>query len=127
MLDAKEVAAALQESGVGKAAVAQAVEAARGSGPVHSEFAENTFDALAKYGQDLTANASKLDPVIGRDDEIRRVIRVLCRRTKNNPVLVGDPGGCPAGWCVSYGFPKPNRALQGLERPRSWRAWRSAS
>lgn len=53
-----------------------------------------------RYGVDLTANAAHLDPVIGRDEEIRRMIRVLCRRTKNNPVLIGDPvgfwGGGPA-------------------------------
>ncbi len=48
--------------------------------------------AYLRYGQDLTANAAKLDPVIGRDDEIRRMVRVLCRRTKNNPVLIGEPG-----------------------------------
>lgn len=53
-----------------------------------------TYEALAKYGSDLTLAASegKLDPVIGRDDEIRRVIRILSRRRKNNPVLIGDPG-----------------------------------
>lgn len=50
------------------------------------------MDALGKYGIDLTAKAAHLDPVIGRDDEIRRIIRVLCRRTKNNPCLIGEPG-----------------------------------
>ena len=59
-----------------------------------NELAEEQFAALEKYGQDLTARAreGKIDPVIGRDDEIRRVIQVLSRRTKNNPVLIGEPG-----------------------------------
>ena len=59
-----------------------------------SENPEDTFQALERYGRDLTAIAreGKLDPVIGRDDEVRRVIQVLSRRTKNNPVLIGEPG-----------------------------------
>ena len=78
--------------------VAQAVEAAipqlRGGRRVTSETPEGTFDALTKYGRDLTADArdGRLDPVIGRDKEIRRVVQVLSRRTKNNPVLIGEPG-----------------------------------
>jgi ATP-dependent Clp protease ATP-binding subunit ClpB len=66
----------------------------RGGRPVTSNNAEATYDALAKYGQDLVelASAGKIDPVIGRDEEIRRVVRILCRRTKNNPVLIGEPG-----------------------------------
>lgn len=65
----------------------------RGSKKVTSENAEKTFDALAKYGEDLVKRAEdgKIDPVIGRDEEIRRVVRVLSRRTKNNPILVGPP------------------------------------
>lgn len=59
---------------------------------IDTASADANFEALAKYGTDLTANAATLDPVIGRDDEIRRVVRILSRRTKNNPVLVGDPG-----------------------------------
>jgi len=64
------------------------------SGPATTRSAENMYDALNKYGIDFTANAEagKLDPVIGRDDEIRRAIQILSRRTKNNPVLIGDPG-----------------------------------
>ncbi len=64
------------------------------NGPVISRSAENMYDALNKYGIDFTAQAEegKLDPVIGRDDEIRRAIQILSRRTKNNPVLIGDPG-----------------------------------
>lgn len=66
----------------------------RGSRRVTSQNPEDTFEALEKYGQDLTeaARSGKLDPVIGRDEEIRRVIQVLSRRTKNNPVLIGEPG-----------------------------------
>ena len=72
----------------------QAVEDVRGSHRVTSQNPEDTFEALEKFGRDLTAEAreQKLDPVIGRDDEIRRVIQVLSRRTKNNPVLIGEPG-----------------------------------
>ena len=64
------------------------------SGPAKSRSAENMYDALNKYGIDFTEKAEngKLDPVIGRDDEIRRAIQILSRRTKNNPVLIGDPG-----------------------------------
>lgn len=64
------------------------------SGPTISRGAENMYDALMKYGIDFTERAKegKLDPVIGRDDEIRRAIQILSRRTKNNPVLIGDPG-----------------------------------
>merc|ERR1719413_347335 len=64
------------------------------SGPIISRSAENNYDALLKYGVDFTEQAEqgKLDPVIGRDDEIRRAIQVLSRRTKNNPVVIGDPG-----------------------------------
>src|SRR4051812_44877291 len=75
-------------------AIAEAIEDVRGSHRVTSQNPEETFEALEKYGRDLTAEATdgKLDPVIGRDDEIRRVIQVLSRRTKNNPVLIGEPG-----------------------------------
>ncbi|HJQ76553.1 MAG TPA: ATP-dependent chaperone ClpB [Acidimicrobiia bacterium] len=75
-------------------ALADAVEAVRGGRRVTSEDPESTMNALEQYGRDLTAVArqGKLDPVIGRDDEIRRVIQVLSRRTKNNPVLIGEPG-----------------------------------
>jgi ATP-dependent Clp protease ATP-binding subunit ClpB len=57
-----------------------------------TESSDSTFESLLKYGTDLTASAPTLDPVIGRDEEIRRVIRILSRRTKNNPILVGEPG-----------------------------------
>ena len=74
--------------------VLAALAEVRGSRRVTSQNPEETFEALEKYGRDLTeaARAGKLDPVIGRDDEIRRVVQVLSRRTKNNPVLIGEPG-----------------------------------
>jgi ATP-dependent Clp protease ATP-binding subunit ClpB len=80
--------------GVEPAAILQALSALRGSQRVVSPDPEATYQALEKYGLDLTqmARRGKLDPVIGRDEEIRRVIQVLSRRTKNNPALVGDPG-----------------------------------
>src|SRR5205823_8320366 len=71
-----------------------AIEALRKGRTADSATAENAYDALKKYARDLTeaARAGKLDPVIGRDEEIRRTIQVLARRTKNNPVLIGEPG-----------------------------------
>ena len=80
--------------GVDKAGLAKAVEELRGGETVEDPEAESTRQALEKYTIDLTerAEAGKLDPVIGRDDEIRRTIQVLQRRTKNNPVLIGEPG-----------------------------------
>ena len=71
-----------------------AVKAIRGSQKVTDQSSESRYDALEKYGRDLTeqAKAGKLDPVIGRDEEIRRVVQVLSRRSKNNPVLIGEPG-----------------------------------
>ena len=85
----------LEEFGVRRAAVEAALSEVRGSDhPVESRTEEAQYRALEKYGKDLTALARerKLDPVIGRDDEVRRVIQILSRRTKNNPVLVGEPG-----------------------------------
>jgi ATP-dependent Clp protease ATP-binding subunit ClpB len=80
--------------GVTKDALLTALRAVRGNHRVTSTDPEQTYQALAKYGRDLTeaARQGKLDPVIGRDEEIRRVIQVLSRRTKNNPVLIGEPG-----------------------------------
>ena len=80
--------------GVGSEELLQALKEVRGSHRVTNANPEDQFAALDKYGQDLTARArdGKIDPVIGRDDEIRRVIQVLSRRTKNNPVLIGEPG-----------------------------------
>ncbi len=84
----------LREAGVEDASVLEALTQIRGSQRVTSENPEATYEALAKYGRDLTdaARSGALDPVIGRDEEIRRVIQVLSRRTKNNPVLIGEPG-----------------------------------
>jgi len=80
--------------GVSKDELLLALQAVRGSHRVTSQNPEEQYQALEKYGRDLTeaARAGKIDPVIGRDDEIRRVIQVLSRRTKNNPVLIGEPG-----------------------------------
>jgi ATP-dependent Clp protease ATP-binding subunit ClpB len=84
----------LQARGVTRDAILQALASVRGSQRVTSQNPEATYESLERYGRDLTelARKGKLDPVIGRDDEIRRVIQVLSRRTKNNPVLIGEPG-----------------------------------
>jgi ATP-dependent Clp protease ATP-binding subunit ClpB len=84
----------MAEAGVAPAAVLEALTQIRGNQRVTNENPEATYQALEKYGRDLTdaARKGKLDPVIGRDEEIRRVIQVLSRRTKNNPVLIGEPG-----------------------------------
>ncbi|RAX16494.1 ATP-dependent chaperone ClpB [Pseudarthrobacter sp. AG30] len=84
----------LRDAGASREALLAALLGVRGDRKVDSPDPENTFQALEKYGTDLTAmaRAGKLDPVIGRDSEIRRVVQVLSRRTKNNPVLIGEPG-----------------------------------
>jgi ATP-dependent Clp protease ATP-binding subunit ClpB len=86
--------ALLEQHAAGREAILQALQSVRGGQRVTSQNPESTYAALEKYGRDLTseARAGKLDPVIGRDEEIRRVIQVLSRRTKNNPVLIGEPG-----------------------------------
>ena len=86
--------ALLAEAGATHDALLGALAEVRGAQRVTSQDPESTFDALEQYGRDLVeaARRGKLDPVIGRDDEIRRVIQVLSRRTKNNPVLIGEPG-----------------------------------
>ena len=86
--------ALLERHGAGREAVLGALTGVRGGQRVTSPTPESTYQALEKYGRDLTqeARAGKLDPVIGRDEEIRRVVQVLSRRTKNNPVLIGEPG-----------------------------------
>jgi ATP-dependent Clp protease ATP-binding subunit ClpB len=83
-----------KEVGLTREKLAAALKTIRGNQRVTSQNPEATYEALARYGRDLTqlAQQGKLDPVIGRDDEIRRLIQVLSRRTKNNPVLIGDPG-----------------------------------
>ncbi|MCY4043306.1 MAG: ATP-dependent chaperone ClpB [Candidatus Dadabacteria bacterium] len=86
--------AEFEHAGVDTESVEKATRELTGGRKVTGESPEDTFQALAKYGADLTAMAreGKIDPVIGRDDEIRRVVQVLLRRTKNNPVLIGEPG-----------------------------------
>ncbi|MGV9771504.1 ATP-dependent chaperone ClpB [Streptosporangium sp. NPDC003464] len=92
--DGGPIAELLKSRGATPNALLDAFEKVRGHARVTSETPEDTYQALEKYGVDLTerARAGKLDPVIGRDSEIRRVIQVLSRRTKNNPVLIGEPG-----------------------------------
>ena len=84
----------LSQYGLTKDAILSALKTVRGSQRVTSENPESTYQSLEKYGRDLTALArrGKLDPVIGRDEEIRRVVQILSRRTKNNPALIGEPG-----------------------------------
>ena len=89
-----DVGNALQKAGVTPQGLNAAIEKLRGGRTADTQSAEDRYDALKKYARDLTeaARAGKLDPVIGRDEEIRRTIQVLARRTKNNPVLIGEPG-----------------------------------
>jgi ATP-dependent Clp protease ATP-binding subunit ClpB len=89
-----QIGDALRTAGVTKDAVLEALVEVRGAQRVTSQTPEDTYAPLEKYGRDLTeaARQGKLDPVIGRDEEIRRTIQVLSRRTKNNPVLIGEPG-----------------------------------
>jgi ATP-dependent Clp protease ATP-binding subunit ClpB len=92
--DKSEAGKAARENGLTRKSLEAAIEAVRGGASVNSADSEGQREALAKYTIDLTERArlGKLDPVIGRDDEIRRAIQVLQRRTKNNPVLIGEPG-----------------------------------
>ena len=89
-----EVAEVLRTFGINKTGFLAALKQVRGSAKVTSQNPEETYDVLKKYGQELVglARQNKLDPVIGRDSEIRNVIRILSRKTKNNPVLIGEPG-----------------------------------
>ncbi|MDE3005916.1 MAG: ATP-dependent chaperone ClpB [Gemmatimonadota bacterium] len=92
--DKNDAGRILREAGATLSAVREALEALRGSHRVTDDTPEDSYRALARFSRDLTEQArrGKLDPVIGRDEEIRRVIKVLARRTKNNPVLIGEPG-----------------------------------
>ncbi len=96
LLDAagRELAGLFSQYQITREKVLQALAAVRGSQRVTSDNPEETYNALKKYGSDLVerARSNKLDPVIGRDDEIRNVIRILSRKSKNNPVLIGEPG-----------------------------------
>ena len=94
LADKKPITDLLKKAGLNKQTLEAAIEAVRGGQTVNTADAENQREALKKYTLDLTERArmGKLDPVIGRDDEIRRAIQILQRRTKNNPVLIGEPG-----------------------------------
>ncbi|CAA3023219.1 chaperone 1-like [Olea europaea subsp. europaea] len=94
LLEDSQIQALLKEAGISTARVKSEVEKLRGKDgrKVESASGDSSFQALKTYGRDLVEQAGKLDPVIGRDEEIRRVIRILSRRTKNNPVLIGEPG-----------------------------------
>ncbi|APQ96196.1 ATP-dependent chaperone ClpB [Clostridium botulinum] len=93
-VDRNTVLPILEKFGVKKSEFLKALSAVRGSQRVDNQDPEGTYEALVKYGRNLVEEAKKhkLDPVIGRDEEIRRVVRILSRRTKNNPVLIGEPG-----------------------------------
>ena len=90
----RELKTLFQEMGISREGFLQALSTVRGNQRVTSDNPEATYDTLNKYGQDLVERAreQKLDPVIGRDEEIRNVVRILSRKTKNNPVLIGEPG-----------------------------------
>lgn len=89
-----EIRSLAADCGITEKGILEVLKEIRGNQKVTSQDPENTFEALEKYGRDITAMAEedKLDPVIGRDEEIRRIIQILSRRTKNNPVLIGEPG-----------------------------------
>lgn len=90
----REIRELFKQFGIDKNKFLKALASVRGNTRVTTDNPESTYDALSKYGQDLVAlaRAQKLDPVIGRDNEIRNVIRILSRKTKNNPCLIGEPG-----------------------------------
>ena len=97
-------------AGISKGQLDNALQSVRGSGAsVDTDTADQKFEALQKYGTDLTAKAAQLDPIIGRDEEIRRCVRILCRRTKNNPVLIGDPGTACPGHPTADTAPLPSK------------------
>src|SRR5437016_10626670 len=100
--DAQKILAA---AGAAYDAILKALTAVRGSQRVTDQNPEGKYQALDRYAKDLTelARRGKLDPVIGRDEEIRRVVQVLSRRTKNNPVLIGEPGVGKTGIVVGRG------------------------
>ena len=94
LLENSNIQTMLREAGVNSSSVLNAMKKIRGNKKVDNKNAEENMKALEKYSTDLTERArkGKLDPVIGRDEEVRRIIQVLNRRTKNNPVLIGEPG-----------------------------------
>ena len=94
LLDSSPAARLLKNTGITRDKLMQALQSIRGNQRVTDQDPEGKYHALEKYGRDLTelARKGKIDPVIGRDNEIRRTMQVLSRRTKNNPVLIGEPG-----------------------------------
>lgn len=93
LLEDSQIVDSFKEAGVSALSVKSEVEKVRGQGKkVETVFGDTNFQALKTYGRDLVEEAGKLDPVIGRDEETKRIIRILCRRTKNNPVLIGEAG-----------------------------------
>jgi len=90
----KNLNAVLEHIGLDNTRLTDAIKSVRKDEPVTSDTAEDQYEALSKYARDLTqaARNGKLDPVIGRDEEIRRTMQVLSRRSKNNPLLIGEPG-----------------------------------
>ncbi len=94
LVEKSNVSALLKDAGLTENELLQAISELRKGSNVTSESAEDTYDSLSKYAINLNerARAGKLDPVIGRDDEIRRILQILSRRTKNNPILIGEPG-----------------------------------
>ena len=123
----------LKQHRVTRDGIFQALTAVRGSQRVTDQNPEGKYQALERYGRDLTdpARHNKLDPVIGRDEEIRRVVQVLARRTKNNPVLIGEPGidrttiGKGLAQRIVRGdVPEglKNKRIVGLDMGRSWPA-----
>ena len=89
-----DVGQAMRDQGVSKEAILNVLKDVRGGQRATDQYAESRYEALKRYARDLNelARKGKVDPVIGRDEEIRRVLQILSRRTKNNPVLVGEPG-----------------------------------
>ena len=110
--------------GLTKERLLGALQQVRGHQRVTSQDPEGTYQSLEKYGRDLTklAGQGKLDPVIGRDEEIRRVIQILSRRTKNNPVLIGEPGVGKTAIVEGLGHPhcERRRARRTEDRNASW-------
>ena len=103
----------LKDAGMTEAELRKAIEELRKGNKVTSQSAEDTYEALSKYAINLNekARSGKLDPVIGRDEEIRRVLQILSRRTKNNPILIGEPG--VGKTAIAYGCLDSRSQIQG--------------
>ena len=110
-----------------KESIMQALQAVRGNQRVTTDSPEGTYDALEKYGTDLVKKAreQKMDPVIGRDEEIRNVVRILSRKTKNNPVLIGEPGVLLWKVLLSGLWPRkcPSPCRTRASSPWTWVRW----